>query len=251
MRQIFEAAGLKHTCDQKDDLVSYPQLANISRKCSSVLAVHSAPPLGTVPTTPEPAVPDPEFLHHLRADSPPRAHLSASTGSWSGDSGYLIANTRCSPTVAPNPYIGEWLATIALEGGQAPDDYGTYSPVRTSYGGRCLGSSTQSVTSSSDRVRNVEATGLSNAVPTGTHGECFGGISSADQDGLSDSEGGCELKPLSPNVCLERGPSRYHSAQRARSTPPTTTPTKEGKRLNQMLGDMAIQENKSRFWRPH
>jgi hypothetical protein len=40
-------------------------------------------------------------------------------------------------------------------------------------------------------------------------------------------EGGVQLSPLSPNVCIERGPSRYHSAHRRSNADHTGTPTKE------------------------
>ena len=36
-------------------------------------------------------------------------------------------------------------------------------------------------------------------------------------DPADDGHGGIELSPLSPNVCIERGPSRYHSANRNRT----------------------------------
>ncbi|KAF2823375.1 hypothetical protein CC86DRAFT_469184 [Ophiobolus disseminans] len=40
-------------------------------------------------------------------------------------------------------------------------------------------------------------------------------------------EGGIQLSPLSPNVCVERGPSRQHSNRKSRDTSILTTPCKE------------------------
>jgi hypothetical protein len=39
-------------------------------------------------------------------------------------------------------------------------------------------------------------------------------------------EGGIQLSPLSPNVCVERGPSRYHSPRKPRDTNRIATPGK-------------------------
>jgi hypothetical protein len=41
-------------------------------------------------------------------------------------------------------------------------------------------------------------------------------------------EGGVQLSPLSPNVCVERGPSRYHSPRRPLQISHVATPSKNG-----------------------
>jgi hypothetical protein len=40
-------------------------------------------------------------------------------------------------------------------------------------------------------------------------------------------EAGMQLSPLSPNVCIERGPSRYHSNRTSRAPSSITTPCKD------------------------
>jgi hypothetical protein len=70
-------------------------------------------------------------------------------------------------------------------------------------------------------------------LPRPTTGVCITRSSSTSKahgclglDPTADRKNDVELSPLSPNVCIERGPSRYHSAHKTRSnTSPSKAPT--------------------------
>lgn len=123
MHQIFEDAGRGYTTSADAGGVSYPQLANISRKASPMnpRCTQHAPP-GTV--SDQSAFRSDSLrrstgssLIGLRADLPLVHCLVVSertSGSWSDDSGYINAGT-CRKTgiaVSPSQSIENWLLNV-------------------------------------------------------------------------------------------------------------------------------------------
>jgi hypothetical protein len=54
-------------------------------------------------------------------------------------------------------------------------------------------------------------------------------------------EGGVQLSPLSPNVCIERGPSRYHSPRNLHDASDAVTPSKH--RPTSLFQSPQLKEN--------
>ncbi|KAF1841508.1 uncharacterized protein K460DRAFT_419563 [Cucurbitaria berberidis CBS 394.84] len=133
MRQIFEDAGHECRTTRHDQGGLYPQLPNISRKASPPLfhngSVQRAapcvspdrPPAFSCPLTGVPlVVPQPQQS---------QANLSSmserTSGSWSDDSGYFVANSRgqaLTPSISPEDRIYDWLLRVSRVGSNATED---------------------------------------------------------------------------------------------------------------------------------
>jgi hypothetical protein len=266
MRQIFEDAGREHQSSQLEQGVSYPQLPNISRKAS--------PPLEHGRT--EQHHPPRSFRlvsHTTQVDSPRVSEQSSE--SWSDDSGYFIAGSRnrtSSLASQPRDRVNDWLTNVSLCE-QEPivvENTLDYQPTRPPSPQSPPPRQTEiDVFPKPTRQPPQEASAtfqdpfldtnpplrtspLFKALPPRrppthpqTHSPCNVTIRSnpfqTKRPMLQD--GGIQLSPLSPNVCVERGPSRYHSTR--------TSPVKERRMMRYLAnendnGGVALEERKGR-----
>jgi hypothetical protein len=153
MRNIFQTASQHST-----PALLYPQLPNVSRKAEQPHGATSHELTAYVPSLHQP---DPLF---------PVAP-SASSESWSDDTGYLVAGSRSRPSdpvILPAERIAHWLSDVCDSGPSEPISLHHHPSARA-------------------HVDSIQ-TAPSNDDP--------------------------DLSPLSPNVCLERGPSRHRSRRK-------------------------------------
>jgi hypothetical protein len=242
MRQIFEEAGRDQGELQSTSRILYPQLANISRKASP------SPPSPPTRSTHESSKYRPESLclstnlpsvvasiDETRASLAHQSqHLS---GSWSDDSGYILTNnshTRCSSfTLTPDERIHMWLCELP--------DWKTINADANWRTELVLEQNSKGTNSQSDQ-NEMFTFASGQADPFGPdleehdrtftileHGSLETASGNWNQVGFNPfsrihtpsskvrpdpqlwEEGGMQLSPLSPNVCVERGPARYHS----------------------------------------
>jgi hypothetical protein len=234
MRQIFEDAGREQHTPQIDKGVLYPQLPNISRKAS--------PPPEHCPSP----IRRPESLCMSNASYvrrpgsfcmstssfravPQVTRLPVSEQSseaWSDDSGYFIASSRHRTTthaVCPRERIADWLEGVAACDGEglqyAQDDYftssssGTYKTPTQDPFTQSSSTTTPSLFSRSHpKPFSPQSTVVIKSYPSRAI------LPRTPQRSPSKEEGGISLSPLSPNVCVERGPARYHRRSNADHT---------------------------------
>jgi len=263
MRQIFEDAGHDHQSPQLEQGVSYPQLPNISRKASPPVEHGRNEQYATLAISPVQRPESPYMSrasfrmvsHATQANSPRISEQSSEA--WSDDSGYFIAGSRnrtASLTGPPRDRINDWLASTSLHeqetcGIEDVLDYQSTShlPRSSSWKDVFSKDSTQSphhisTTTIPDpflepdstlRIsplfkalpprlsRNQPHTPTQTQTPSPTTVTIRPHQPAVNRPILE--EGGIQLSPLSPNVCIERGPSRYHSTR--------TSPIKERRAL--------------------
>lgn len=246
MRQIFKVADLKHAPFRNHGDVPYPRLPNISRVCSPTTPperlqhldyrdININGPGSPLPATqPNSAASEPKAKRRDAYWSPTRS--STSTGSWSGDSGYLIGES--SPrarnlTVNPNFHIDDWLSTISLEDSFSQGG-GVVLPSCPSSPVAAPGTSTNSLSencSNFDQATNeviprIDGTRLACLTPMTSDRPHYNAMITSQEDQCIDDRISDELSPLSPNVCIGRGPSRHYSLRKkriAKASPETPT----------------------------
>ncbi|KAF2110178.1 hypothetical protein BDV96DRAFT_668709 [Lophiotrema nucula] len=180
-----------------------------------------------------------------------------SSGSWSGDSSYLTVENpprRSSPGASTEPRINEWLSTILSDdqaSGESTADRAHHArneirhdahasesneTIRgdslTSYHDKLLhimndeGWSTSSSSSADSRGRPLEDVDSPSHTllpwsPNVPHTPVGAGRRVTEPwsplDDPDPDSGGVALSPLSPNVCVERGPSRRYSLRHNRT----------------------------------
>jgi hypothetical protein len=164
MRNIFQTASQHNT-----PATLYPQLPNVSRKASQPRGATSHELTAYVPS-----------LH--QSDPLYPVAPSASSESWSDDTGYLVAGSRSRPSdpvIFPAERIAHWLSDVLDS-----DASDTSDPISL-------------LQRQSTRVT----------------------VDKTDSRGIQtpSSKDDTELGPLSPNVCVERGPSRHRSGRKPRN----------------------------------
>jgi hypothetical protein len=309
MRQIFQDAGRGHPELHCSPDHLYPQLPNISRKASP--SPVRSPSQNKISSASKPclassdhseklslivAATDKTFVNHPHPSE-------RSSGSWSDDSGYIVAASRVrgeSFVIPLDERIRQWLADLSdtetEEHAQDDSDeaWRLASPIKQHDGcsapfllsfGTERGEATALMNFRDDRSMLIptnwspsndpfmcdanstcyDSTHLSSlqikdTIVTGSGRRPSGNETSdhtsldlnyqkdvripSPREGIKISskrytpkpktnilpsqievleEDGIQLSPLSPNVCVERGPSRYHSDRRPRDT---TTPCK-------------------------
>ncbi|KAF5850648.1 hypothetical protein GGP41_010302 [Bipolaris sorokiniana] len=241
MRQLFEDASHEQQTLQPAHL-PYPQLPNISAKASSPLArcghVHNHSQQATSPVRRLESLCIPTTL--LPSPRPGFAKTSQqSSESWSDDSGYLIPGSRSKPNPKSirasvlDDHISKWLTGVSTPNGHEPyakpPQPNTYS--RPQFCQRSSSNFSETASRSGQEaleapsantvtIRDVFHTRTESTIhpTTPLHSrprDANNQVLSPDPD--------LELSPLSPNVCIERGPSRYHSSRNLHSA---ASPTK-------------------------
>ncbi len=257
MRQIFDNKQQYAFQLPVPPDMSYPSLPNVSRPISSLrerLAMGSPttrvqsrqpPPLSKDATeAPSAFEPQPRYILD---------HHSTPSESWSGDSGYLYADGSSVPTDAAAAAssvvrVSDWLSATFDNKSEctwdavSEDIKQDFTPVRSHFITHSnsahdreklltndpridicqsrlsvLGQhwrSDKCTRPNSDDLETQEAEQRSNC--TGT------GIDSAPTPGDRIGPGGLGPSSLSPNVCTDRGPSRYHRDCKAHSTAETS-----------------------------
>ncbi|KAI1679527.1 hypothetical protein KJE20_10167 [Pyrenophora tritici-repentis] len=191
------------------------------------------------------------FRYRLHAEC--TAVSEASSESWSDDSGYFIAGSRArssSVAVPPVERISDWLLNVSpsevehtTEVAEHQIDSLTPSPEplpwenhddtlqsHTSHPKRATTSSPPDPFVEEDKHKlkrhslfnSDKRVVLDNLIATPPHHSTVTirslshnpPISPQPTRTLLDDDGGVQLSPLSPNVCIERGPARHHSAHR-------------------------------------
>jgi hypothetical protein len=164
MRNIFQTASQHNT-----PATLYPQLPNVSRKASQPRGATSHELTAYVPS-----------LH--QSDPLYPVAPSASSESWSDDTGYLVAGSRSRPSDPvgfPAERIAHWLSDVLDSDASATSD-----PL-----------SVQQRQSARVTVDKIDFQDIQ----------------------TPSSNDDAELGPLSPNVCVERGPSRHRSGRKPRN----------------------------------
>jgi hypothetical protein len=258
MRNIFDDPLRPLALRQRPHDVIYPPLPNISRQLSPLKKHHqnrkAAPRLYQPP--PQECQYD-QTTPRVSADSAPRS----SPDSWSDDSIYLEAerlHTSTSLAESPNARVRDWLSTTDEDGhisasnemaenlsvhlhGPALRDRTAVKPndvtsdeaeMSTNNFPAYLLHSRRQVsdtckTFAFDQVPAKQAHKIGNSstryhssTPTATYVHA-----TPPQACASSRREDLELSPLSPNVCTERGPSRYHKFRTAEieANPPSTS----------------------------
>ncbi|USP82629.1 uncharacterized protein yc1106_09903 [Curvularia clavata] len=269
MRQIFEHASREQQPPQPTKPLLYPQLPNVSRKASPPLASMPNYCQQASPTR----LPQQSLCMSTASSRAGFRHAQAvfamseqSSESWSDDSGYLLTRSHISklaPAFVPDDRITEWLTSVSTP------DYEEHDAHVQDYDAPCRYSSSelsdnassglaqqplesrpvkvtiedvspgQGLTYTRDSVplkpsfplKELITDHVSTAHPTTPIHSYY---SDAIHPLLSSANEVIQLSPLSPNVCIERGPSRYHSSRNTqysnRASPSTkiqTTPSKE------------------------
>ncbi|KAJ4992771.1 hypothetical protein SVAN01_01817 [Stagonosporopsis vannaccii] len=213
MRQIFDVNQQPALYARENQDVIYPALSNVSRQRSPF----NKHPVADIPTA-----------FQCTANGDP-----VSSESWHDDLGYLHGDAQCVSTrlaSSPDGKVNDWLS--------ATDDDSSES---TNAGMSEHASQPEHRQHITPNERNFKHDTPSNSpmtsprqslVTTPTHRHrravqdnmvVYSCTSPTDRGGLGLEE--LQLSPLSPNVCTERGPSRYHESRRARVTI-DTSPTK-------------------------
>jgi hypothetical protein len=164
MRNIFHTASQHNT-----PATLYPQLPNVSRKASQPRGATSHELTAYVPS-----------LH--QSDPLYPVAPSASSESWSDDTGYLVAGSRSRPSdpvIFPAERIAHWLSDV-LDSDASDASNPVSLPQRQS----------ARLTVYKTDCRDIQT---------------------------PSSNDDTELGPLSPNVCVERGPSRHRSGRKPRN----------------------------------
>ncbi|KAH6878200.1 hypothetical protein BKA58DRAFT_90670 [Alternaria rosae] len=238
---------------QPDRGVSYPQLPNISRKASPPAEHSRNEQRFTLTVSPvqhpkSPCMSSTSFRmvsHATQAVSPRVSEQSSE--SWSDDSGYFIAGSRnrtASLTGPPRDRVNDWLATVSLYeqetcGIENVLDYQSTSHLPRSssekhvFNKDSMQSSHQISTITIpdpflESDSSLRTSPLFKVLPprrprnqphtptqTQTHSPTTVIIRPHQSQAKCPilEHGGIQLSPLSPNVCIERGPSRYHSTR--------------------------------------
>lgn len=201
-----------------------------------------------------------------------------SSGSWSDDSGYIVTNSRgrrCSFSVPPKERIYTWLSDISdyegshvgveeqpasiqgqqhqnpadslhvlLESQVASDDPFVTHDDETTPGVPSQLHLPQEKTHSFHIPRHVSDVcqrldlDLQNDTESSTP---MITTKTLHSESVHLEEGGVQLSPLSPNVCLERGPSRHHSTRQSSDSNIINTPCKD--RLYKSFQPGGLKEN--------
>jgi hypothetical protein len=257
MRQIFENASRDQVRLQSTSSILYPQLANVSRKAS--------PPPVPSPveskTRQESITHDlPRYRLESLCLSTDLISVATSTdearaspgqpsgrfsGSWSDDTGYIVTdNSRIRGSnlaLSPKERVQAWLCGLPDCNSHATSvsisDKGSTMPSRSDSQGLDtaykMSEHGYSTLTSSDRSQLwINRANEANTSPLKVHPSsslpCYEYLPEMkDRSGntnISD-EDGVQLSPLSPNVCIERGPARYHSNRKPLDI---TTPSRDG-----------------------
>jgi hypothetical protein len=232
MRSIF------HTASQHNPPASlYPQLPNVSRKASQAHGATSPEFTAYVPSLhqPAPLLPGTHSQPANLATSPKwsQQDQSVSSESWSDDTGYLVAGSRCHPselTVPPAERITHWLSEVcepetydplSLQQ-NSPERLGVYEnecdPTQTTWSNRVLPSCESTIWEprtliSPERLWEGGHVSVQDIFSTSSANQKFSGLMHV-QNFDSSQDDGIQLSPLSPKVCVERGPSRHHSKRK-------------------------------------
>lgn len=248
MRQIFEHASLEQQPPQPSQPLLYPQLPNVSRKASPPLAQPSH--VGNHSRCMSTAS-SPTGRPHVQPTIAGVSEQSSE--SWSDDSGYLVLGSRTlklARAFIPDNRISEWLAGVSTPD---CDDHDAHVQEHDAHVGLepCEDLSAESSDTASSRIvqRPLEPRPAkamiqdvfcgkdrtytrSDSVPSKPRSplkELIADYPStncpprpttplhsyhhdASNQPLSSNDE-IQLSPLSPNVCIERGPSRYHSSR--------------------------------------
>jgi len=257
MRQIFEDAGRDHQFPQLGQGILYPQLPNISRKAS--------PPLDHGRTEQHYPPRSVRMVSHTTQVDSPRVSEQSSE-SWSDDSGYFIAGSRnrtSSLASQPRDRVNDWLTNVStceqepcvvehvldyqpsrLPPQPSPSrqiDIDVFrkatpqprqEPVAT-FQDPFLDTEPPPRTSPLFKARPPRRPPPHPHTPFHIQPHSLPNVTirtnpfQTTRPNLQD--GGIQLSPLSPNVCVERGPSRYHSTR--------TSPVKQRRTLRYMANE--------------
>ncbi|ENI09758.1 hypothetical protein COCC4DRAFT_36145 [Bipolaris maydis ATCC 48331] len=266
MRQLFEDASREQQTLQPAH-VPYPQLPNISAKASSPLArpghVHSHSQQATSPVRRLESLCIPTTL--LPGPQPGFAKTSQqSSESWSDDSGYLIPGSRTKPSPKSirasvlDDRISKWLTGVSTPNGHEP--YAKL-PQRSTHPRPqfCQRSSSNFSETASRSGRETLEAPLADTVtirhvfhtrtePTMHPATLLRSCPRAANHQALFPDPDLQLSPLSPNVCIERGPSRYHSSRNLRTAAsPIKSPhvSKENAASTNTLPHHAQRDNSS------
>jgi hypothetical protein len=249
MRQIFEHAGLEHHEPPMSGL--YPQLPNISRRTSPppVQSIEATRPSACRSPSyrPESLCLSTKLLPAMSQRGVPHAsqanHSEGSAGSWSDDSGYLInglRGLRSESFVAPGERIYNWLSEVDEDHNMSHDtndplqelhevfgvsrtnrELSRSAPPRRSHQReyQCITPHESPPSADDPFFCNIDIStvtsfrrGSAATSPTRTYlTPRYISENAIAPDADTVEEGGI---PLSPNVCIERGPSRYHSPRK-------------------------------------
>jgi hypothetical protein len=272
MRQIFEVASLQHVPHSHDRTIVYPRLPSVSRSLFNAPAEvtsHQDSSAGCPEhTKPTAAVPDYDSQQKKMCRTSSVSLIAGSEGSWSGDSGYLRAEAElAAPSpVSPSLYnVRDWLCSVALElDAPSPE-------IQTSCNDTSLTKTSAPATPPSLRTENSfqdtfddaassyawkDETLLPPATPVlARKPQPDATRRHIDNTEVEDDE--TDLSPLSPNVCVERGPSRHRSSRRRRklgTDKQTPTKAKPVARRSPPRGENAAHcqshtRNRTTFWR--
>ncbi|EUC47856.1 hypothetical protein COCMIDRAFT_3165 [Bipolaris oryzae ATCC 44560] len=242
MRQLFEDASHEQQTLQPSHL-PYPQLPNISAKASSPLArrghVHSHSQQAT--TSPIRRLESLCIATTLLPGPPPGFAKTSqqSSQSWSDDSGYLIPGSRNKPNPKSirasvlDDRISRWLTGVSTPNVHEPyaklPQPNTYpkpqfcqrpssnlSETASRSGQEALEASLADTVTIRDVFHIRTESTIRLATPPQLRPR-------AANNQVSFPDPDIQLSPLSPNVCIERGPSRYHSSRNLHNT---ASPTK-------------------------
>lgn len=202
-----------------------------------------------------------------------------SSGSWSDDSGYIVTSARgqrCSFSVPPRERIYSWLREVSDSencvavcvaedqngAGSMPEicvdtedpfvsrvderqsidpqrhrqqfkAYQSFAPRHVSDVCKRLGLDAQD-----DPYASPPSPAAYTPLPKKQISAA--NMSTRNED-IDLEEGGIQLSPLSPNVCLERGPSRHHSKHKLREASTIRTPCKD--RTHEPFRPASLKEN--------
>ncbi|EUC32229.1 hypothetical protein COCCADRAFT_27234 [Bipolaris zeicola 26-R-13] len=242
MRQLFEDASHEQQTLQPAHL-PYPQLPNISAKASSSLArrghVHCHSQQATSPVRRLESL----CISTTLLPRPPPGFAKTSqqsSESWSDDSGYLIPGSRSKPNPKSirasvlDDRIDKWLTGVSTPNGHEPyaklPQPNTYP--RPQFCQRSSSNFSEMASRSGQEtieapladtvtIRDVFHTHTESTIRPATPIRSY---PRATNHHASSPDPDLQLSPLSPNVCIERGPSRYHSSRNLHTT--AASPTK-------------------------
>ncbi|KAH7127103.1 hypothetical protein B0J11DRAFT_567829 [Dendryphion nanum] len=240
MKSIFEAASLQNPAQSRiRNTILYPQLPNVSRTCNleshqgnSNANGHKKLANPRVPQLHAPYSTVPQLGDEICNEKPlyptELPKYSSPTGSWSGDSDFLVDESvvqrRASPSVpSPRPRTeSSYFPPVDLS---REERYHCLTPQRAipnpslKWSGTDLQRISLNIMQQDIARLHTETQREQAQTPP----PCV-----RNSDG---EDGGDEMSPLSPNVCVERGPVRHHSSRRRHreTVQPQDSPTRAKK----------------------
>lgn len=231
IRQIFDCKQQRPLDLLQNQIVIYPSLANVSRQVSpirnrSATSRNSTKQRGYQPRGPHHLLDTDATAGNLRVAFPYIDGVQTSSESWSDDSGYLneeLPHIWTSLAGSSKERIQDWLSTtcdhksdsiadsigedlsVDCEGrvpGPRPVSPQIFDPFKElDLGGLRIRQSGRTTDHSESIFGSPPASGLRTAVV----------VRASVPTNCTAFRQELESSPLSPNVCTERGPSRYHT----------------------------------------